>query len=150
MSYMKCFLSTGPDRPFCFLGRKSGFTLIEMIIAVAALAILTTLSISFYTSHILDANRTEAKSALRENALFLEQQASLRGSYLKPNGKKFDLPIKTLPRQGGQRSYRISSNVTATTFTLIASPVGRQKKDKCSTLRLTHTGSTRPTTAGCW
>jgi type IV pilus assembly protein PilE len=47
-------------------------------------------------------------------------------------------------------SFSAPSNLTGKTYTLSASPTGKQSGDACGTLSINQAGAKTPTTAGCW
>ena len=127
-----------------------GFSLVEMLVVLAIVAILATVSANYYGEYVTSANRTEAHAALSEAAGSLEKCKVLYGVY-----NSADCNV-TLPITTENNYYSITGVRNATTFALTATPVagGRQATDgKCTTLMLSHTGETSATgseTAACW
>jgi type IV pilus assembly protein PilE len=58
----------------------------------------------------------------------------------------------TLPAATDYYTYSFPVAVTATSWTIRATPIGDQANDKCGTMNLTHTGlrTYSGTEAGCW
>lgn len=63
---------------------QSGFTLIEMMIVAAVIAILAAIAYPSYTAQMLKAQRTEGKAALMRAAQLLERSFTQNGAY--PDG----------------------------------------------------------------
>jgi len=135
---------------------NGGFTLIEVMIVVVIIAILAAIAIPSYDAYLRRSARADARTALLENAQFLERNFTEATSYAK-NSANADivLPITASPRDG-TAYYAIGAVLTATTYTLTAAPVvgGRMDGDACGSLTLTHLGQ-RGTTgtlsaADCW
>ncbi len=127
----------------------AGFTLIELMITVAVIAVLAAVALPSYQRHVLKTNRALAKADLVEIAQLLERYHTVQNSY-----DGFSLPFNQSPRQGNKR-YTLSLNgkATASTYTLQAVPETGQDKDVCGTLTLDQAGRKTPdkkTNAECW
>lgn len=126
-----------------------GFTLIELMITVAVVAILAAVAIPSYSEHVRKSRRAQAKADLVELAQQLERFHTVQNTY---NG--MTLPFTQSPRDG--KSYytlALSGAATSSSFTLQAVPGTGQDKDKCGTLTLDQAGRKTPTAAkvaGCW
>lgn len=122
--------------------RPTGFTLIELMIAVAIAGILAFIALPAYQQHILKSNRADAIETLATTATTLERQFTNTNSY----------QGLALPTQSTNNNYSITAVVTATTFTLTATAKGKQSKDtECATFSLDQAGVKTATTAGaCW
>lgn len=133
----------------------SGFTLIELMIVVAVIAILAAIAMPAYQDAIRKGHRGQAKADLLDIAQRAERFRTINGSYQ-------DFTLSSLdeksPRQGVAR-YEIGLVTDSTSFTLKAVPTGAQTKDtRCKTLVLNHAGtksiegSPAPTgtAADCW
>lgn len=142
--------------------RQSGFTLVELMVVITIVAILASVAIPSYREHVRRANRSEAKTALMENAQFMERNRTVSNSYdHDASGADItaaSLPVQNVPKDGTAR-YTVSfvaDSLTANTFKLVATPVagGPMAGDKCGNLMLDETGaktvSTSADAADCW
>ncbi len=88
----------------------SGFTIIELMITVAIIAILGVTASSLYTSYTQRSNREMAKIQLQQDASFMEQYYSQRGAY-------FDLNSNSWPANSVESYiYGASGAVYAVSF----------------------------------
>ena len=128
---------------------QQGFTLLELAIALACTAILTSLAWPNYQALMQRNQRAQARTALLQAAHGLERAASANGNYPAPA----EVPASVLQIDGG--SYKLSLISTAQTYTLSATPFGAQNTDICGTLTLNHLGArgvqnASQTAALCW
>ena len=130
---------------------QRGFTLIEMMIVVAILAILASIALSSYQSQTLQSRRSLGSQALLETAQRLEQCQSESLSYTTADGCTVTLPFDA-PRDSSTKYYTISSTArTASTYTLAATAINVQASDTdCAVLNLNHLGQKTATTTDCW
>jgi type IV pilus assembly protein PilE len=129
--------------------RPKGFTLIEMLIALACVALLASVAWPSYQSLILRSQRAQARASLLQAAHWLERAASANGSY----PLAADVPASVL-QIDGQR-YKMTVTSAAQSYTLSASPLGTQATDTCGTLIINHLGvrsvqGASQTAAQCW
>lgn len=136
-------------RAFCLY---RGFTLIELMIVVAIVAILASIALPSYQDSVRKSRRADAKSALMQAAQFMEKNYSLAQRYDKTSsGATIALPFSQSPVDGGTAHYAISlDSVAAQTFTLKADPQGAQASDVCGDLTLDNTGAKTASATGCW
>lgn len=115
--------------------KLKGFTLMELMIAVAIIGILVAVALPSYQDHVRRSNRVVAKAILHENSQFMEQFYTANNQYTAAV-----LPITQSPRTGVVQ-YAISLQAVANAaFTLQAVPQGSMAGDICGTLTLTNTG----------
>jgi type IV pilus assembly protein PilE len=135
-----------------FMKKNSGFTLVELLVALAIIGIFASIAYPAYESYITKIRRTEAQVALMDLAarmehFYSENQHSYSGADLGALGVKATTP---------KGYYRLSlSNLSSTTYTLEAKPIGVQAGDTiCKTLTLNQLGQKGKTGSGtveeCW
>lgn len=75
------------------VGRSTGFTLIELMIALAVVGILVSLVLPSYREHVIRARQSEARAALLDNAHFLERWYTEKGSFKQSSTTWPRLPV---------------------------------------------------------
>ena len=118
-----------------------GFTLIELMIAVAIVAILSAVALPSYSAYIERAKRADAKAVLLNAAQYLER---FRSSNFKYPLDSVQLPeaLRVAPENGTKQYDIAMSGSTASSqlaFTLTATPSG-WTDSKCGNLTLTNLG----------
>lgn len=126
-----------------------GFTLLELLFALACVAALTTLAWPSYQSFILRSQRAQARASLLQAAHWFERAASANGSY----PLAADVPASVLQIDG--QHYKMSVSSAAQSYTLSATPLGAQATDVCGVLTVNHLGvrsvqGASQTAAQCW
>ena len=138
------------------LSGMRGFTLIELMIAVAVVGILAAIAYPSYQEHVRKARRADAQTALLELAQFMERHYTANGRYLTTAGAAPVLPFDAAPKDGATKYYDLSftATPTASSYTLRAVPKGAMAGDACGTLTLSNTGAkgqaAGATLAECW
>lgn len=143
--------------------RHSGFSLIELMIALVVVGVLTAVAVPSYQSYMRSAYRAEARTALLEAAQWMERHFSMTQSYATSsqggainNAALTAAGLAVTPRSGAVRyNISFSAGPLANTYTLQAVPTGAQTADtRCGTLTLTHLQgrgiSGTGTVADCW
>jgi type IV pilus assembly protein PilE len=126
--------------------RQFGMTFIELLVVLTIISILAAIAVPAYRDYVRRSDRATAKSALLENAQFMERNFTTANRYDKDSaGNDIDaskLPVPTAPKGDGKVKYNIElgDNLDETSFTLKAVPAGAMVGDPCGTLTLDHTG----------
>jgi type IV pilus assembly protein PilE len=114
-----------------------GFTLIELMIVVAVVAILAAVAIPSYQNHIIRTNRADAMSVMQGFAQAMERYYAQNNTYVGAvEGTVF--PAQS-PIEGTARYALSVQAADATSFTLRATPVAGSQADD-GFLEITNTG----------
>ena len=127
------------------IGRAArGFTMVELVITMAVVAILTAIALPAYTQYVQRSHRNDARMALMRAAQWMERYRTDWGSYRNAtNLPVLPADMVTSPPPGsGKTQYNLSVVSAATTFTLTATrnSSGMMKSDSCGELTLTQDG----------
>jgi type IV pilus assembly protein PilE len=116
--------------------RTRGVTLIELVIAIAVVAILAAIAFPSYQEQMRKTRRADGKAELMETAQQLERCYTRFSRYNDGNCGV------ALPSNSSEGYYVVSATaITASAFTLDATPQADQANDaRCGVLRLTSTG----------
>lgn len=135
-----------------------GFTLVELMVTVAVVAILATIAMANYSSQIQKSRRTDARSAVMDLAGREEKLFSTTNAY---SGTPSDLGYGAVgavwPITVGSGYYQVSVTVAnpPISYLITATTFGSQVSDaKCITLSVDQLGSQTSTgtetAATCW
>ena len=126
--------------------RSRGFSLIELVIAVAIVAILAAIAYPAYTEQVRRSARSEVQS--------LATTAASRQSQFLVDRRRYAAALDAL-------NVALPSSLTSKytvavaavdgpppAYTITATAIGAQARDKCPTLVLDNAGNRTP--AGCW
>jgi type IV pilus assembly protein PilE len=139
-----------------------GFTLVEVVVAMAILAILTAIAIPNYTAYVQRSNRSEARSQMLEATIWMERWRTERGRYDDPDSPGNPPPSPPFPTtlqqspSTGTAKYTIAvATPTAIAYTITATPVGAMAGDVCGDLEIDSRGRRTFTGGGgtqdvCW
>lgn len=137
--------------------RIRGFTLIELMIVVAVVAILASIAYPSYQDAVRKSKRAQVKADMVELAQRYERFHTVNNTYvgfwLAATGAANT--VVASPATGGTAAYSITHAEAVNTFTLTATPQGAQTQDtRCGTLGLSNTGVKTETGTGaladCW
>lgn len=134
---------------------QRGFTLIELMIVVVIIAILASIAYPSYTQFVSRSARADAKTALLENAQFMERNFTASNRYNQDSNSNAistaSLPVSQTPRDGTAKYTITLDSVTDSTFTLKATPTGAMAGDSCGELTVDNTGTKGSVdNATCW
>lgn len=120
----------------------AGFTLIELMVVVAVIALLASIAVPSYQRYVIKSRRAAASACLMELAQFAERHRTTTMSYA-------GLTAAMLPTTqcrtdlDGHYTFGFAGTPSAAAFTLQATPQGTQaaKDTDCGTLGVDQKGS---------
>ncbi len=115
-----------------------GFTLIEMMIVIAIIAVLTAIALPNYQGYLTRTACEDAKGVLAGAASSLERFRAQNNTYL--GADLAALGYAQSPVDGNAQFNLAANPLTATTYTLTATPVVGGRLAGRGTLTLTSTG----------
>ena len=109
------------------LQQLNGFTLIEVMIVVAIVAILAAVGLPSYTSHIARAKRADARGQLLQAAQFMQRFYAANDQYAHDrsgNEVSTQIPANlTKSPADGTQIYALAITATTSTYTLTMTPL---------------------------
>jgi type IV pilus assembly protein PilE len=127
--------------------KMSGFTLIELMIAVVVIAILVAIAVPSYRSYLQRGNRAAAQSYLMNIAQLQQQYLMDARTYATTQ-----LALTLTTPTNVSTYYTIQDPFTVGTapnsFSVTATPIGAQATDSCGTLSIDNLGNKTP--VNCW
>ncbi len=131
--------------------KSAGFTLIELMIVIATLAVLLGLAVPSYRDYVVRANRSEALDILLTTAACQERVYTKINQY---DAARCDSAATTM---NGLYTVSMATSNANQNFTLTATPQSGQAQDSCGNMTLTDAGvrgSSKTTDikkiADCW
>lgn len=145
------------------LVRSAGFTLIEMMIVVAIIAILSAIAYPSYIKYITRTHRVAAEGCLSQYANYMERFYTTNLAYnsaANPNpfataGATLGFDCASAQQTGANYSYGLPSS-SATAYVIQAVPINTQlaRDTQCGTLQLNQAGQRKANgstvVTGCW
>jgi type IV pilus assembly protein PilE len=123
-----------------------GFTLLEILIALAIVAVLTAIAIPSYFGHLRKAARAEAQTFLVDAAARQHQFLVDRRAYADTLPA---LSVSAPPDLSDKFTFSVASgDGPPPAFTLTAQAIGAQLRDRCPVLSIDNLGNFSPD--GCW
>ena len=134
-----------PARPM------AGFTLLELMVTVAIIAIVMAIGYPSYQQYLTDSRRTDAQNALLAFATAMERYRTDNGSYAgAQNGTGFPNPPEATvfpsqtPIDSSDKFYNLTLQAAdANGYTLRATPINSSAQNGDGFLELTSTGFKR-------
>lgn len=134
--------------------KNRGFTLIELMITIAIVAIIAAIAVPSYTDYVRKGRRSQAVSELGRLQMTLERWRADNPSYANCAGT--GCGNGTYPAASTLDHYTVAiSGASATGYTLTATPKGAQASDACGNFIITYSNGTpvKSTSTGaerCW
>lgn len=119
---------------------QGGFTLIEIMLALALVGILASIAIPYFQEHQRTGQRTAAQAALMQLASQAEAHYSQHWTY-----QGFTLDPKVVERVATH--HALTMHLDGQQYTLTATPL---HADRCGTLQVLHDGRTQAQADKCW
>lgn len=126
-----------------------GFTLIELMVALAIVGVLAAIAIRSYQAHLTKTRRYAAQTCLMEQAQYMERYYTTNNMTYVGSALPTTQCTNDLTRY---YSFGFAANQpTATTFIVQASATASQTvaDPNCTALTVSNTGARLPA-AGCW
>lgn len=132
---------------------SAGFTLIEVLITVAIIAILAAIVVPGYNAQTTKSRRTDAKIALADAVKNLERCFVTYNSYNDANCATYPANGSKMVVSAEQHYKIVAGTLTATQYTISAIPLDSspQSNDSyCKSLTVDNYGTKSATHSDCW
>ncbi len=132
--------------PWVRPGRQRGFTLIEVMVVAAIVAVLAAVAIPSYTSYVARGKRADARGQLLQAAQFMQRFYAANDRYDADRGgtaveNVMPAGLKQSPQDSATPAYTLTVQSSTTFYTLTMAPQGSMSNDKCGSYRLTADGA---------
>ena len=142
---------------------ERGFSLLELLIAVAMLGVLSAMALSSYSSSVAKTKRRAAEACLSNFATYMERFYTTNMRYDQDAAANamntaaltaLGLDCASAAQTGSDYAYSFSTAPTQVAYTLQAAPSGAQatRDARCGSLRLDQAGNrtVTGTATDCW
>jgi type IV pilus assembly protein PilE len=132
--------------------RQRGFSLIELLIVVAIIAVLAAIAIPSYQRYMYRARRVEGQQLLMSVANAEERYYATHNQY----GSLSDIGVATTSQNNFYTASPASSSTSTQAYSFEADPNTTQSKDACGSLTINNLGVKGPTDTAhttngpCW
>jgi type IV pilus assembly protein PilE len=138
--------------------RSGGFTFVELMIVTAIMGILAAFAYPAYVKQVERGKRADGQTVLEQAAQYMQRYYAANNNYTGADTKlaTTGYAVAPLGAASGKQTYDVTASVTATTFTLTATPRSGVFTDAtCGNLTLTDTGekgvsASGATVSNCW
>lgn len=131
--------------------RQRGFTLIELMVTVAVVAILAAIALPSFFGQLQKSRRSDGKQALVAVAQNMEKYFTENARYTTAAGNATCPGSAVVVTPSPETYYAITAACTDNTFTLTATAQGAQAADThCATLTYTSLQVKGGTNSDCW
>jgi len=144
------------QRPLSSAKRRYGFTLIELMMVVAIIAVLGAIALPAYNRYVQKSRRTDAHNMLMRLAAEQERYYTLFNRYTADlsGAPPAGLGMASTTSEHGYYTIAGAIGAGGQTFTLTATPAAIQAVDKCGNLTLSSADakgfSGDQTNGVCW
>ena len=130
---------------------QSGFTLIEVMIAVVIIGILASIAYPSYTQYVTRTYRDSAKACLSEYAHAMERRYAASLSYKLKDGPQTPV-LSCATASNLDTRYDFTIDVKQDSFIATATPkdVQAAKETQCGTMTIDQKGKRTAATDKCW
>lgn len=132
------------------IGLQRGFTLIELMIAVAIVGILASIALPSYQDYVRKGRRADAQAFMHEVASRQQHFLVDRRMYASTLAALGLAAPSSVSPHYNITLTNVVNNVQPMGFTLQAAPIGGQARDTCGTLTLNAQGAKGAAKGGCW
>lgn len=133
--------------------KKRGFTLVELMIVVAIVAILAAIAFPSYQRQVRKSHRTAAKTTLLDVASREERYYATQNAYTGLATLAYASSTVSVP-SATENYYNVTLTLGTPTngYTATATPQGDQTQDTCGAYSITNLGvqSVTGTDSNCW